>query len=403
MFRHAALFCSLWFLAALVPAHASETIKVGILHSLSGTMAISERSLKDSMLMLIDEQNQRGGLLGRRLEPVVIDPASNWLLYAEKARLLIKKEEVAVIFGCWTSASRKAVKPVVEELGALLFYPVQYEGQEYSPNIFYLGAAPNQQALPAVDYLMNQKGIERWILAGTDYVYPRTTNRILVSYLESNGVAKEDILLSYTGFGHSDWERIVAEYKYFAGQGKKTAIVSTINGDANIAFYRELAAQNVSARQLPVLAFSVGEQELSSMDVQPLVGHMAAWNYFMSIDTPRNKKFVSAWQAFMGSGSRVTNDPMEAHYIGFQMWVKSVEHAGSTEVNQVRKAMIDLAVPNLTGGMARMSANHHISKPVYIGEIQADGQYRVLWSSAEAVPGDPWSEYLPEKRNGGLN
>lgn len=403
MFRQTVFFYCMLFLVGLVPAHASEPIKVGILHSLTGTMAISERSLKDSMLMLIDEQNQRGGLLGRRLEPVVIDPASNWLLYAEKARQLIEREEVDAIFGCWTSAARKAVKPVVEELGALLFYPLQYEGQEYSPNIFYLGAAPNQQALPAANYLMKKRGIERWILAGTDYVYPRTVNRILASYLEDQGVAPDDILLSYSAFGQSDWQRIVAEFKDFAGQGKKTAIVSSINGDANIAFYRELAAQNLSAKQLPVLAFSIGEQELSAMSGVPLVGHMAAWNYFMSIDAPENIRFISAWQGFTGERFRVTNDPMEALYIGFRMWVKSVEKAGSTDIDRVREEMVGITAVNLSGGVAVMHDNHHISKPVYIGEIQADGQYRVLWSSAEAVPGDPWSEYLPEKRNGELD
>jgi len=388
-----AFCCALGMLWAAT-AYSQDTIRVGILHSLSGTMAVSERTLKDSLLMLIEKQNQRGGLLGRTLEPVVLDPASSWPLYAEKARQLIEREGVAVIFGCWTSASRKAVKPVVEELGGLLFYPVQYEGQEFSPNIFYLGATPNQQALPAVNYLLQEEGIERWILAGTDYIYPRTANRIILAHLQSQGISSEDILLSYTPFGHGDWQRIVAEFLRFASEGKRTAVVSTINGDANIHFYRELAAQRITSHELPVLAFSISEEELSLMEPEPLRGHMAAWNYFMSLENSRNEAFISSWRDFMDDKSRLTNDPMEAHFIGFHMWLAAVEKAGTVETNAVREAMIGVSAPNLSGGMSRMEPNHHIKKPVYIGKVEANGQYHILWQSQQYIPADPWSEYL---------
>ena len=375
-------------------AHAQDTIKVGILHSLSGTMAISETTLKDTMLMLIDEQNKKGGLLGKKLEPVVVDPASNWPLFAEKARQLLQKDKVAAVFGCWTSVSRKSVLPVFEELNGLLFYPVQYEGEESSKNVFYTGAAPNQQAIPAVDYLMNDLGVKRWVLAGTDYVYPRTTNKILEAYLKAKGVKEADIMINYTPFGHSDWQSIVAEIKKFGSAGKKTAVVSTINGDANVPFYKELGNQGVSAENIPVVAFSVGEEELSGIDTKPLVGHLAAWNYFMSVDDPANEAFIDAWHKFIKSDKRVTNDPMEAHYIGFNMWVKAVEKAGTTETDAVEKAMIGLEVPNMTGGTAKMLPNHHLTKPVLIGEIQEDGQFEVVWKTDGLVPGDAWSDYL---------
>ena len=314
-----------------------DTIKVGVLHSLSGTMAISETTLKDTMLMLIDEQNKKGGLLGKKLEAVVVDPASNWPLFAEKARELITKDKVSAIFGCWTSVSRKSVLPVIEELNSLLFYPVQYEGEESSKNVFYTGAAPNQQAIPAVDYLMNDLKVQRWVLAGTDYVYPRTTNKILEAYLKSKGVASKDIMINYTPFGHSDWQSIVADIKKFGSTGKKTAVVSTINGDANIPFYKELGNQGISAEKIPVIAFSVGEEELSGMDTKPLVGHLAAWNYFMSIDSTKNAAFINQWHEYTKNPKRTTNDPMEAHYIGFNMWVKAVEKAGTTDSAAVQK------------------------------------------------------------------
>ncbi|MDX6850447.1 urea ABC transporter substrate-binding protein [Gilvimarinus sp. SDUM040013] len=381
-------------LSATTSYAEDETIKVGVLHSLSGTMAISETTLKDTMLMLIEEQNKKGGLLGKKLEPVVVDPASNWPLFAEKTRELLSQEEVDAIFGCWTSVSRKSVLPVVEELNGLLFYPVQYEGEESSRNVFYTGAAPNQQAIPAVDYLMNDMEVKRWVLAGTDYVYPRTTNKILEAYLKSKGVAESDIMINYTPFGHSDWQNIVADIKRFGSQGKKTAVVSTINGDANVPFYRELGNQGISAEDIPVVAFSVGEEELSGIDTKPLVGHMAAWNYFMSVETDVNDTFIDQWLKFIGDDKRVTNDPMEAHYIGFNMWVKAVEKAGTTDVDAVIDAIVGVEVPNLTGGSSKMLPNHHITKPVLIGEIQEDGQFLTVWETEDLVAGDAWSDYL---------
>ncbi|WP_019998426.1 urea ABC transporter substrate-binding protein [Aureimonas ureilytica] len=374
---------------------AEDTIKVGILHSLSGTMAISETTLKDAMLMLIDEQNKKGGLLGKKLEAVVVDPASDWPLFAEKARQLIAQDKVAATFGCWTSVSRKSVLPVFKELNSILFYPVQYEGEESERNVFYTGAAPNQQAIPAVDYLMKE-GVERWVLEGTDYVYPRTTNKILEAYLKSKGVAAEDIKVNYTPFGFSDWQTEVSAIKDFSGSGKKTAVVSTVNGDANVPFYKELANQGVSAETTPVMAFSVGEEELAGIDTAPLVGHLAAWNYFESVDTPENEEFIAKWKEFTKNDKRVTNDPMEAHYIGFNMWVKAVEAAGTTDPDKVIDAMVGVAVPNLSGGYSSMGANHHITKPVLIGEIQADGQFEIVDQTPGLVLGDEWSDFLPE-------
>jgi urea transport system substrate-binding protein len=373
-----------------------DTIKVGILHSLSGTMAISETTLKDVMLMLVEQQNEKGGLLGKQIEPVVVDIASDWPLAAEKARELIEVNEVDAVFGCWTSVCRKSVLPVFEELNSLLFYPVQYEGEESQRNVFYTGASPNQQAIPAVDYLMNEVGIERWVLAGTDYVYPQTTNKILEQYLLDAGVAAEDIMINYTPFGHSDWQTIVSDIKAFGSSGKPTAVVSTINGDANVPFYRELGNQGIDAVDIPVVAFSVGEEELAGLDTAPLVGHLAAWNYFMSVDTPENAEFIEAWHAFIGDEERVTNDPMEAHYIGFNMWVAAVEKAGSTDADAVIENIVGVEVPNLTGGTAVMLPNHHITKPVLIGEIQDDGQFDVVWETDGLVEGDAWSDFLPE-------
>jgi urea transport system substrate-binding protein len=373
----------------------AETIKVGVLHSLSGTMAISETTLKDTMLMLIEQQNAKGGLLGKQLEAVVVDPASDWPLFAEKARELLTVSNVDVMFGCWTSVSRKSVLPVIEELNGLLFYPVQYEGEESSKNVFYTGAAPNQQAIPAVDYYLQELGVEKFALLGTDYVYPRTTNNILEAYLMSKGIAKEDIFVNYTPFGHSDWSKIVSDVVALGAEGKKVGVISTINGDANIGFYKELAAAGVSAETLPVVAFSVGEEELSGLDTSNLVGHLAAWNYFMSADTPENAAFIEAWKAFIKDDNRVTNDPMEAHYIGFNMWVNAVTAAGTTEVDAVSAAMIGQTFPNLTGGMAEMLPNHHLTKPVLIGEIRADGQFDII-SQTDPVPGDAWTDFLPE-------
>ncbi|ODM41144.1 urea ABC transporter substrate-binding protein [Cereibacter johrii] len=371
-----------------------DTIKIGVLHSLSGTMAISETTLKDTVLMLVDQQNAKGGLLGKKLEAVVVDPASDWPLFAEKARELLTVNDVDVIFGCWTSVSRKSVLPVIEELNGLLFYPVQYEGEESSKNVFYTGAAPNQQAIPAVDYFLEELGVEKFALLGTDYVYPRTTNNILESYLQQKGIAKSDIFVNYTPFGHSDWSKIVADVKALGADGKKVGVISTINGDANIGFYKELAAAGISAEDIPVVAFSVGEEELSGLDTSNLVGHLAAWNYFQSAESPENEAFIKEWKARMGE-KRVTNDPMEATYIGFNMWVNAVTAAGTTDVDPVAKEMIGQKFPNLTGSEAEMLPNHHLTKPVLIGEIRDDGQFDII-SQTDPVPGDAWTDFLPD-------
>lgn len=375
-------------------AFAEDTIKIGVLHSLSGTMAISETTLKDTVEMLVEQQNAKGGLLGKQLEAVVVDPASDWPLFAEKARELLTVSNVDVIFGSWTSVSRKSALPVLEELNGLMFYPVQYEGEESSKNVFYTGAAPNQQAIPATDYFLEELGVEKFALLGTDYVYPRTTNKILEQYLKDKGIAAEDIFVNYTPFGHSDWSKIVADVVALGADGKKVGVISTINGDANIGFYKELAAAGVSADDIPVVAFSVGEEELSGLDTSNLVGHLAAWNYFQSAEAPANAEFIKVWKARMGE-DRVTNDPMEAHYIGFNMWVNAVTAAGTTDVDAVRTAMYGQKFPNLTGGTAEMLTNHHLTKPVLIGEIRADGQFDII-SQTEPVPGDAWTDFLPE-------
>ncbi|XSS63981.1 urea ABC transporter substrate-binding protein [Pseudomonas sp. B11] len=384
-------------------AQAAETIKVGILHSLSGTMAISETSLKDMALMTIDEINAKGGVNGKQLEAVVVDPASNWPLFAEKGRQLLSQDKVAVVFGCWTSVSRKSVLPVFEELNGLLFYPVQYEGEEMSPNVFYTGAAPNQQAIPAVEYLMSEDGgsAKRFFLLGTDYVYPRTTNKILRSFLHAKGVADKDIEEVYTPFGHSDYQTIVANIKKFAAGGK-TAVISTVNGDSNVPFYKELANQGLKATEVPVVAFSVGEEELRGIDTKPLVGNLAAWNYFESVDNPVNQKFVAAWKAYAkaknlpGADKAVTNDPMEATYVGIHMWAQAVEKAKSTDVDKVRGALAGQTFAAPSGYTLTMDpSNHHLHKPVMIGEIQPDGQFNVVWQTEGPVRAQPWSPYIP--------
>ncbi|MDF3070206.1 MAG: branched-chain amino acid transporter substrate-binding protein [Polyangiaceae bacterium] len=391
--------------AAATPK-ASDTgpIKVGILHSLSGTMAISETSLKDVALMTIDQINAAGGVKGRKLEPVVVDPASNWPLFAEKARELLQKEGVAVTFGCWTSVSRKSVLPVFEELNGLLFYPVQYEGEESSYNVFYTGAAPNQQAIPAVEYLMSKEGgaAKKWVLLGTDYVYPRTTNKILRYFLKQKGVAESDIMEQYTPFGHSDYQTIVADVKKFAA-GTPTAVVSTINGDSNVPFYKELANQGLKAKDIPVVAFSVGEEELRGIDTKPLEGHLAAWNYFMSIENAENKKFIADWKAYVKAKNlpdgdkRVTNDPMEATYVGIKMWAQAVEQAGTTDVNAVRQAVGGQTVKAPSGFTLTMDGkNHHLHKPVYIAEIKGNGQFQVVWKTEGPIRAMPWSPFVPE-------
>lgn len=397
------LMISLFILMA-TQVYAADTIKVGILHSLSGTMAISETSLKDVALMEIDRINADGGLLGKKLEAVVVDPASDWPLFAEKARELIQKHEVAVVFGCWTSVSRKSVLPVFEELNGLLFYPVQYEGEESSYNVFYTGAAPNQQAIPAVEYLMSEDGgaAERWMLLGTDYVYPRTTNKILRAFLKSKGVAEKDIYEKYTPFGHSDWQTIVGDIKTWAATGK-TAVVSTINGDANVPFYKELANQGVRAEDVPVVAFSVGEEELRGIDTAPLVGHLAAWNYFMSVDTPENTKFIKSWKDYVkkkglpGGDKRVTNDPMEATVIGINIWAQAVLQAGTTDVDAVRQAIGGQTFMSPSGFEITMDAkNHHLHKPVLIGEIQANGQFEIVWATDGPIRAQAWSPFIAD-------
>ena len=376
-------------------------IKVGVLHSLSGTMAISETALRDTVLMMVEGINSRGGLLGRRVEAVVVDPASNWPLFAEKARELLQVAKVDVTFGCWTSVSRKSVLPVFEELNGLLFYPVQYEGEEQSRNVFYTGAAPNQQAIPAVEYLMSKDGGEarRIALLGTDYVYPRTTNRILRAFLNSKGIADADIMEEYTPFGHSDWQGIVARVKRFAGEGKRTAIVSTINGDANVPFYRELGNQGIKAEDIPSVAFSVGEEELAGIDTKPLVGHLAAWNYFMSVNSPANTEFKAQWQAFIKNPRRVTNDPMEATLVGFRMWAQAVAKAGTTAVDPVREAMYGQKVDAPCGYTLEMHRNHHLSKPVMIGEVMENGQFNIVWKTSGPIIAENWSPFIPENAN----
>ncbi|MEM1234802.1 MAG: urea ABC transporter substrate-binding protein [Pseudomonadota bacterium] len=389
------LLCSSALALLAAPAFACDApIKVGVLHSLSGTMAISETTLKDTMEMLIEIQNENGGVLDCQIETVVVDPASDWPLFAEKARELLTVHEVDVIFGNWTSVSRKSVLPVIEELNGLLFYPVQYEGEESSKNVFYTGAAPNQQAIPATDYFLEELEVEKFALLGTDYVYPRTTNNILNAYLQDQGIAEEDIFVNYTPFGHSDWSKIVADVVALGADGKKVGVISTINGDANVGFYKELAAAGISADDIPVVAFSVGEEELSGLDTTNLVGHLAAWNYFQSADTEANEEWIASWKERMGE-ERVTNDPMEAHYIGFNMWVNAVTEAGTTDVDAVRTAMYGQEFPNLTGGTAVMLPNHHLAKPVLIGEIQEDGQFDII-SQTDEVPGDAWTDFLPE-------
>ncbi|GAB7546947.1 urea ABC transporter substrate-binding protein [Cupriavidus sp. 8B] len=396
----AALFATAG-VSPLVMAQSKEPIKIGILHSLSGTMAISETSLKDVALMTIDEINKSGGVLGRKLEPVVVDPASNWPLFAEKARQLITKDKVAVTFGCWTSVSRKSVLPVYEELNSLLFYPVQYEGEEMSKNVFYTGAAPNQQAIPAVEYLMSKEGggAKRFFLLGTDYVYPRTTNKILRAFLKSKGVADKDIEEVYTPFGHSDYQTIVANIKKFS-QGGKTAVISTINGDSNVPFYKELGNAGLKAKDVPVVAFSVGEEELRGIDTKPLVGHLAAWNYFMSVKNPENEAFKKQWAAWVkannlpGGDKRVTNDPMEATYVGIHMWAQAVKKAGTTDTDKVRAAMYGQTFKAPDGFTLTMGENHHLYKPVMIGEVKGDGQFTVVWKTPKAVRAQPWSPFI---------
>ncbi len=410
MLRRSALALAASAAAAFIAplAHAADTIKVGVLHSLSGTMAISETVLKDTVLMAIDEINAKGGLLGKKLEPVVVDPASNWPLFAEKAKQLISQDKVAVVFGCWTSVSRKSVLPVFEQTNSLLFYPVQYEGEELSKNVFYTGAAPNQQAIPAVEYLMSKDGggAKRFVLLGTDYVYPRTTNKILRAFLKSKGIPEADIMEDYTPFGHADYQSIIAKIKKFAAEGKKTAVISTINGDSNVPFYKELGNQGLKATDVPVVAFSVGEEELRGVDTKPLQGHLAAWNYFMSIKAPANDAFIKKWSDYAKAkgiaghkDKPLTNDPMEATYIGINMWAQAVKKAGSTDTDKVIAAMAGQTFTAPSGITSKMDEkNHHLHKSVFIGEVKGDGQFNVVWKTPGPVKAQPWSPYIPENK-----
>ena len=397
IYKYVFAACAILLLALSGQAYAQQqggTIKLGIMHSLTGTMAISEQSLKDVMLMLINEQNNKGGVLGRKLEAVVVDPASSIPRYKDLTKELLLQHHVAAIFGCWTSASRKAILPILEEYNGLLFYPVQYEGEEAARNIIYTGATPSQQAIPAVEYLIDHYGIERFVLLGTDYIYPRTINRIISNFLMEKNFTEQDIMLSFMPFGFDTWAETVTEIKEFGTAGKKTAIISTLNGDSNISFYKELATQNVNSELMPVMAFSVNEEELTFMDTRPLVGHLAAWNYFMSVETPENALFIRNFRSFLRNRKRVTADPLEAHYIGFNLWVKAVEKAGSTDVDKVLESIIGLEVPNLSGTTARVLRNHHITKPVLIGEITDNGQFDIVWQSDKPVAGEAWSNYL---------
>ena len=397
-----------WTLRRLLPAllvlhvsavhAAADTIKVGILHSQSGTMAISESVLKDTVLMLIADQNRRGGLLGRKLEPVIVDPASDWDTFTDKALELLAKDKVAVVFGCWTSASRKAVIPVFERLNGLLFYPVQHEGEESSRNVFYTGAAPSQQAIPAVRYLMSKEGGEtrRWVLLGTDNVYPRMTNRILSAYLAAEGVHADEIKTIYAPLGHSDWREIVQTIKAFGSLGKKTAVISTVSGDANGHLYNELAAQQIDAGKIPVMALSVSERELQSAETGRLTGHMAARNYFQSVVSAENDAFIKMWADFNEQRDKTTNDPMEATFIGFRMWAQAVTQAGTADVNAVRQAMYGQRIKAPSGFEVIMNTNHHLSKPAMIGRLNPMGTFDVVWRSINPIKASVWSRYIPE-------
>jgi urea transport system substrate-binding protein len=383
-------------------ARAEETIKVGILHSLSGTMAISETSLKDVLLMTFDEINAKGGVLGKKIEPVIVDPASNWPLFAEKAKQLLVQDKVAAVFGCWTSVSRKSVLPVFEQYNGLLFYPVQYEGEELSQNIFYTAEAVNQQAIPAVDYMLAE-GKKKFYLLGSDYVYPRTTNKILKEYLKSKGIPDADIREIYTPFGHTDYQTIVSEIKQFVAGGD-ACVISTLNGDTNVPFFREFANAGLTSENCPVVSFSISEDEFRSLPAKELAGHLGCWTYFMSLDTPENKAFVASWNKWLETTDapgvekkgRVTCSPMNLSRIGVYLWKQAVEKAGSFEVDKVREALVG---QTFTGpsGLVTMQANHHLVNPVFIGETMANGQFKII-EKLGAVAGEPFSEkFLPSE------
>ncbi|MCH2367844.1 MAG: urea ABC transporter substrate-binding protein [Planctomycetes bacterium] len=374
-------------------------VKIGVLHSLSGTMAISETSLRDVVLMAVEEINAKGGILGKKVEPVVVDPASNWPLFAEKAKELINTHKVAVTFGCWTSVSRKSCLPVFEEYNQLLFYPVQYEGEEQSLNVFYTAASPNQQLVPAAEYMIEEYECKKFYLLGTDYVFPRTANKVLKAFLKSKGVPDKNVIEDYTPFHHQDYQTIIGKIKRFAASGD-ACILSTINGDSNVPFYKEFANQGLTSADCPIMAFSVAEDELRAMDVPPLVGHLAAWNYFQSIDSSANRKFVKDFKAFCkknnlpdGAG-RVTDDPIEAAYFGVYVWKAAVEKAKSFDVDKVRQAVYGLKFDAPGGKKSMHPSNQHTLKPVYIGEILKDGQFKIVYESDGLVSPDSYSSYL---------
>ena len=406
----AGCFVAVLALASTVRADDPKVVKIGVLHSLSGTMAISETSLRDVVLMAVEEINAKGGVLGHKIQPVVVDPASNWPLFAEKAKQLIVQDKVAVTFGCWTSVSRKSVLPVFEAKytsdenpygGGLLFYPVQYEGEEQSHNIFYTGASPNEQLIPAAEYMMSKDGgsKKKFYLLGTDYVFPRTANKVLKAFLLAKGVPEANIAEEYTPFGHSDYQTIVGKIKDFAKDGD-ACVLSTINGDSNVPFYKEFANQGLTADKCAIMAFSVAEDELRSMETEKLVGHLAAWNYYQSIDTPANKEFVAKFKAYCashklpGGDGRVTDDPIEAAYFGVYTWKAAVEKAGSFDIEKVIPAVAGLEF-EAPGGAKKMDPiNHHTWKPVLIGSIRADGQFDIIWKTPGLVHPDSFSTYL---------
>jgi urea transport system substrate-binding protein len=376
-----------------------DKVKIGVLHSLSGTMAISETSLKDVVLMAAEEINAAGGVMGKMIEPVVVDPASDWPLFAEKAKELITQHQVAVTFGCWTSVSRKSCLPVFEEYNQLLFYPVQYEGEEQSLNVFYTAASPNQQLVPAAEFMIAEHGSKKFYLLGTDYVFPRTANKVLKAFLKSKGVPDENVIEEYTPFHHQDYQTIVSKIKEFSAGGG-ACVLSTINGDSNVPFYKEFANQGLSSEDCPIMAFSVAEDELRAMDVPPLVGHLAAWNYFQTIDTPENRKFVANFKAYCaknnlpGGVSRVTDDPIEAAYFGVYVWKAAVEKAGSFDVDKVRQAVYGMEFDAPGGAKKMHETNQHTYKPVYVGEIRADGQFNIIYASDGLVEPDSYSKFL---------
>jgi urea transport system substrate-binding protein len=387
--------------------HAVETVKVGVLHSLSGTMAISETSLKDVLLYTFDEINKAGGIkAGDKnylIEPIVVDPASNWPLFAEKAEQLLVKDKVAVVFGCWTSVSRKSVLPVFEHNNGLLFYPVQYEGEELSKNIFYTAEAVNQQAIPAVDYMLAQ-GKKKFYLLGSDYVYPRTTNKILKQYLKMKGIPEEDIIEEYTPFGHTDYQTIVAKMKKFAAGGN-ACVISTLNGDTNVPFFKEYANAGLTSENCPVVSFSISEDEFRGLPAKELVGQLGCWTYFMSLKSPENAAFVKGFQGWLKdpkvtgvdytvSGvdpkGRVTCSPMNLSRIGVNLWKQAVEKAGSFDVDKVREALVGQKFKGPAGEVT-MQENHHLINNVYIGETLANGQFKVI-KTFTAVAAEPFSE-----------